>query len=76
MPSIPPLFDNGEIVTDYPTKTKIFNNYFAYHCPPLDDYEEVPHLQLRTPLSLSSLTYSQAKIIDIIRAIDPNKSSG
>ena len=33
MPTIPPLFDNGEIVTDYLRKATIFNCYFASQSP-------------------------------------------
>ena len=28
MPTIPPLFENGESVVDYSTKAETFNNYF------------------------------------------------
>ena len=76
MPTIPPLFDSGKIVTDYPSKAEIFNNYFATQCTPLKTKMRCLTWQLRTPLSLSSLTFSQANIIDIIRGIDPNKASG
>ena len=76
MPTIPPLFDNGEIVTDYLSKAEIFNNYFASQCTPFDENDEVPHLRLRTPLSLSFVTFSQEKILDLIRALNPNKASG
>ena len=76
MPTIPPLFDDGEIVVDYPTKAEIFNNYFASQCTPLVDNDEVPYLQSRTPLSLSSVTFSREQILDIIKALNPNKSSG
>ena len=29
MPTIPPLFENGESIVDYPTKAETFNNYFV-----------------------------------------------
>ena len=76
MPTIPPLSDNGEIVTDYFGKAEIFNNYFASQCTPLDDNDELPLFLSRTPLSLSSVTISTEKILDLIRSLDPNKSSG
>ena len=41
MPIIPPLLDNGELVTDYQCKADIFNNYFASQCMPLDNFDGV-----------------------------------
>ena len=29
MPTIPPLFENGESVVDYPTKAETFNNFLS-----------------------------------------------
>ena len=68
MPNILPLFENGEIVTDHFSKAEIFNNYFALQCTPFGEGDVVPNVQLRTPLSLSLVTISEEKIIDIIRA--------
>ena len=76
MPTIPPLFENGESVVDYPTKAKTFNNYFVSQYTPLDEGDEVPHLPSKTPHGLLSVTFSQEKILNIIRALDSNKSSG
>ena len=76
LPIIPPLFENEEIVTDYPSKAEIFNTYFASICTPLDNGDEVPHLPLKTSLNLSSISISYDKILNIIRTLDPNKSSG
>ena len=74
--TIPPLFENGESVVDYPTKAETFNNYFVSQCTPLDAGDEVPHLPSRTPNGLLSITFSQEKIRNIIKALDSNKSSG
>ena len=62
-------------VVDYPTKAETFNNYFVSQCTPLDAGDEVPHLPSRPP-GLLSITFSQEKILNIIRALDSNKSSG
>lgn len=74
-PVIPPLFDNGEIITDYKHTAEVFNEYFAAQCTPFDD-DKQPSLPARTPTSLSSLTLSNELILDIIRSLNPNKSSG
>ena len=64
MPNLPPLFENGEIVTDYSSKAEIFNTYFASQCTPFDENDVVPNIQLRTPLSLSLVIISEEKMID------------
>ena len=76
MPIIPPLFENDEVITDYSTKAEIFNTYFASQCTPLDDSDVLPDIASRTILNLSSVTISKTKILEIIRALDSNKSSG
>ena len=42
----------------------------------LDAGDEVPHLPSKTPHGLLSITFSQEKILNIIRALDSNKSRG
>ena len=76
MPIIPPLFDNDEVITDYSTKAEIFNTYFASQCIPLDDSDVLPDIPSRTILNLSSVTITKTKILEIIRPLDSNKSSG
>ena len=44
MPIIPPLLDNGELVTDYQCKADVFNNYFASQCASLDNFDGVPEV--------------------------------
>ena len=53
-----------------------FNNYFVSQCTPLDAGDEVPRLPSKTPHGLLSITFSREKILNIIRALDSNKSSG
>ena len=70
MPTIPPKFDNGEIVTDYQCKAEIFNNYFASHCTLLDNFDLVPEVPQRTRLDPSSIEISAEKILSIIKVLD------
>ena len=51
---MPPLLDNGELVTDYQCKADIFNNYFASQCTHLDNFDWVPEVPQRTHLFLLS----------------------
>ena len=76
MLEIPPLFHNGDIVSDCLSKVEIFNSYFALQCTPLDDYDEVPSFCLRTPLSFSTIKVSEEQIIYMNRAVYPNKTCG
>ena len=76
LPIIPPLFENDDVICDFREKAEIFNNYFASICTPLDDSDEVPIVDLRTAQSLSTINISKEKIMEIIRSLDPNKSSG
>ena len=76
MPTIPPLLDNGEVVTDYLTKAGIFNKWFSSQCTPIADSDEVPHVQLRTANTFSSIILTQEKMLNIIRALDPNNARG
>ena len=48
MPSIPPLFENGEIVSDYGKKAEIFNEYFAFQFSPFTNESELPQFRLKT----------------------------
>ena len=75
MPTITPLFENGESVVDYPTKAETFNNYFVSQFNPHNAGDEVLYLPSRTPHGLLSIIFSQKKILTI-RALDSNKSSG
>ena len=52
LPTIPPIIENDELVTDYRSKAEIFNNYFALQCTPLDGGDDVPQLPGRTLLNL------------------------
>ena len=71
VPEMPPLFDNGDIVSDYLNKAEIFKNYFALQCTALNGNHEVPSFHLGTSLSLSTIKISEAQILEMIRTLDP-----
>ena len=54
MPTIPPLFDNGEIITDYLGKV---NNHFASQCTPLDLNDELPLLSYNSRFNNSNFSH-------------------
>ena len=45
--NIPPILDNGKVVTDAQAKCKIFNNYFASKATVPGNDDQVPNLPLR-----------------------------
>ena len=66
MPSLPPLFENGEIVSDYAKKAEIFNEYFGSQYSPFTNESELPLFRLGTTFNtLSTVFISHQKIIDI-----------
>ena len=76
MPIIPPLLENDEIVFDYAKKAELFNDYFANQCTPLDNASVLPPFEYKTLHRLSTFSITNEMIINIIRSLDPNKSSG
>ena len=76
IPIIPPLWENGTFVSDCAEKAKIFNCYFASQCTPLVTDSVLPPFQLRTGHTLSDVSFDDETILGIIRALNPNKSSG
>ena len=50
MPTILPLFDNGEIITAYLDKAAILNNYLPLNAPTLDTNDELPVFLSMHPL--------------------------
>ena len=48
IPIIPPILVNGELVSDYKQKAKIFNNHFASLCTPIKNCSKLPTFSYRT----------------------------
>ena len=40
--NIPPIFDNGTLVSNFKKKAEIFNQYFAKQCTPLENDSILP----------------------------------
>ena len=43
IPSVPPLFINGNFVTNFLDKANIFNNFFALQCKVIDNNSVIPN---------------------------------
>ena len=74
---IPPLFHQGNYVTDFKKKTKLFNSFFAKQCSIIQNSSELLlTLNKKTKNSISSITFNRNDIATIIRSLDPNKAHG
>ena len=76
VPAIPPLFVNGNIITNFSEKADLFNKFFADQCTPLNNLNKLPPFYLKTEKKLCNLSINENDISTIIRNLDPNKSHG
>ena len=76
IPAIPPLFVNGNFVSDFSVKANLFNDFFASICTPIKNSSVLPPLTYRTNKNLNSLRISQQDILLIIKALDSSKAHG
>ena len=76
IPRIPPLVENGLFITDFTEKAQLFNDYFILQCTTIDTGSDLPR-NIPMPTSLiSDLNFSEEKILNIIRSLNPNKAHG
>ena len=74
---IPPLYHNGNFITDFRQKAELFNSFFAEQCSILLNSSKLPtNLAPRTDQSLTSVHFSQDDILKIIQNLNPNKAHG
>ena len=75
IPTIPPLYRNGNFITDFRQKVELF---FAEQCSILQNSSKLPTnlAPSRTDQSLTSINFSQDDILKIIRNLNPNKAHG
>ena len=77
IPIIPPLYHNGNFITDFCQKAELFNSFFAEQCSILLNSSKLPtNLAPRTDQSLTSVHFSQDDILKIIQNLNPNKAHG
>ena len=77
IPIIPPLYHNGNFITDFRQKAELFNSFFVEQCSILQDSSKLPtNLAPRTDQSLTSIDFSQEDIFKIIQNLNPNKVHG
>ena len=77
VPSIPPLFTNGQFVTDFLSKANIFNTFFSQQCTDIVTSSTVPsNPSFISDKRLSQIEFDVNNIINIIRKLNPEKAHG
>ena len=71
-----PLLHQDKFVTDFKEKANIFNNFFADQCSVVSNNSQLPVTNKKIHKSLSTIRFSTADILKIIRNFDPNKTHG
>ena len=74
VPTIPPLFVNGNYVSDFSVKANLFNEFYASICTPIKNSSVLPPLRYRTNKKLSYFSVSEKDILLIIKALDSRKA--
>ena len=74
---IPPLYHNGNFITNFHQKVELFYSSFAEQCFILQNSSKLPtNLAPWTDQSLTSINFSQDDILKIIQNLNPNKAHG
>ena len=76
IPSIPPIFHNGKVISDFKEKANLFNSFFASQCTPVSNSSVLPDISFHTNARLNSFSITEKDILAIIKSLDPNKSHG
>ena len=74
--TIPPLFVDGKLVSDFCKKANIFNNFIASICKPIDHTSCLPPFSYRTGSTMQSFHVTENDILAIIKTLDPNEAHG
>eukprot|EP00111_Clytia_hemisphaerica_P008811 TCONS_00025764-protein len=76
-PRIPPVRDaSNNLIADVPTKTNIFNQFFANQCSLIDTDSVLPQHNYVTNLRINNIPLDQVKILALIRGLKTNKAHG
>ena len=77
IPSIPPLFSNGQSVTDFLAKANIFNRFFSQQCTNIVTSSSVPSDPcFKSDKRFSHIDFDINRISNTIRRLNPNKAHG
>ena len=74
--NIPPLLENGLLVTNFESKATIFNEYFVSQCSETRTRSTLPTFLPRGNSFLGSVNIDAGKVLKMIRSLDPKKAHG
>ena len=76
--SIPPLYENGQIIPDDLSKATLFNNYFASISSFTENViiPDLPNFKYLTDTRLDRITTNENEVESLLRRVNTNKSSG
>ena len=76
IPGIPPLLVNGIFISDFCTKTNLFNDFFASICTPVNNGSAMPLFAYKINVRINSSRINHNDISLIIENLDSNKAHG
>ena len=74
--NIPPLLENGLLVTNFESKATIFNEYFVSQCSETRTRSTLPTFLPMGNSFLGSFNIDTGKVMKMIRSLDPKKADG
>ena len=74
IPTIPPLFVDGNFISDFCAKASIFNNYFVSICAPIRNANVLPPFSYKTNTRKSSFQVTESDILSIIKSLESTKA--
>ena len=74
--SIPPLLENGTLVTNMEKQADILNDYFAQHCSTITNSSTLPNFQSTCNALLHSIAIDPERVTKLIHALGITKSHG
>ena len=76
MTNIPPVLENGMFVTNFQTKTDIFNELFVQQCSFNQNNSVLLRFISRCNTILENIEIDPSKVLKIIHSLDSNKAHG
>ena len=76
--SIPPLLENGTVISSNAEKCEVFNNYFANQCklPHEDDPMPLPDFSYRTDARLSEFQIDENDVKKVLQSLKSSSATG
>ena len=76
IPAIPPLFVDGNFISDFCAKANIFSNYSASICTPIKNASVLPPFSYKTNTRMDSFKVTKSDILSIAKSLDSTKAHG